>query len=142
MNSVLPRPRFFDEFFRDFPTNFSIRPLHGEPLPAPDKIKVDVRENGNEVIVSAEIPGVEKDDIHVEVENGIVTIRAEVKQSETRTDKEKVLHSERYYGSVQRSFTLPCAVDDAQVKAAYKNGVLTITIAKASPNGTRKIAIE
>ncbi len=142
MNTIIPRPRFFDELLRDFPTTFSIRPLHGEPLPPPDKIKVDVRENGSDLIVSAEIPGVDKKDIHVEVENGIATIRAEVKQSETRTDDEKVLHSERYFGAVQRSFTLPCAVDESKAKAAYENGILTLTVPKADRSGTRKITID
>lgn len=142
MTSIMARPHFFDDFLRDFPAHFSIRPLHGEPLPSPDKIKVDVKESGNDVIVSAEIPGVDKEDIHVEVEKGIVTIGAVVKQSETSTDDEKVLHSERYFGSIERSFALPCAVDDTKAKAAYKNGVLTLTVPKTDANGKNKIVID
>lgn len=142
MTAMMPRSRFFDEFFREFPLNLSIRPLHGDPLPSPDKIKVDVRENGSTVTVHAEVPGVDKKDIHVDVDNGIVTIRAEVKQEDVKTEDEKVLHSERYFGAVQRSFTLPCPVDEAKAKATCEKGVLTLTLPKASPAGTKKIAIE
>lgn len=142
MTPMMPRSRFFDEFFRDLPLSLSIRPLHGDPLLAPEKIKVDIRESGSEVIVHAEVPGVDKQDIHVDVENGMVSIRAEVRQHDARTEDEKVLHSERYFGAVQRSFTLPCPVDEAKAKASCENGVLTLTLPKANPAGTRRIAVE
>lgn len=76
---------------------FYVRPLHGELLP--QQIKVDVKENDQAYVISAEMPGVGKDNIHVSVENNLVTIAAEVKQEDARRDGDKVLHSERYYGS-------------------------------------------
>ena len=136
------RKSFFDEFFRDFPFGYSITPLHGEPLPSPDKIKVEVKENGDNVLVQAEIPGVRKDDINVSVDGNVVTIRAEVKQYDADREDEKVLHSERYYGSVQRSFSLPVAVKQAKAKAKYEDGILTLTLPKESPGKTKKIAVE
>jgi len=144
MNPVMPRSRFFDDFFRDFPLSLSVRPLHGDPLPSPDKIRIDIKENGKNVVVHAEIPGVDKEDIQVAVENGTVTLRAEVKQYDADADAEdeKVLHSERYFGAVQRSFSLPCPVDETKAKAAYSNGILTLTLPKANPGGSRRIAVD
>ena len=104
MQSRLPRSRFFDEFFREFPFGLTVQPLHGDPLPSPEKIRIDVKENEGNVIVHAEVPGVDKEDIHVTVDNGVVTISAEIKQYDADTEDEKVLHSERYFGAVQRSF--------------------------------------
>lgn len=142
MNQLMPRSRFFDDFFRDFPLNLSIRPLHGDPLPSPDRIRMDVRENGSNVMVSAEIPGVNKEDIQVSVENGTVTIRAEVKQYDADTEDEKVLHSERYFGAVQRSIALPSPVDEGGAKASYANGILTLTLPKTNPGAGKRIAVE
>lgn len=84
----------------------------------------------------------DKEDIHVEVEKGIVTLGAVVKQSETSTSDEKVQYSERYIGSIERSFALPYAVDDARAKATHKNGVLTLTVPKTDATGKKKIAID
>lgn len=142
MTPMIPRSRFFDEFFRDFPVNLSIRPLHGDPLPSPDKIRIDVKENGSNVIVNAEIPGVDKQDIDISIDNNVVTVKAEVKQYDAETEDEKVLHSERYFGSVERSFALPCPVDEAKAMAAYEHGILTLTLPKANPGGTKRIAVQ
>ena len=94
------------------------------------------------MIVSAEIPGVDKENIHVDVDHGIVTIRADVKQYDADAEDEKILHSERYFGAVERSFSLPCPVDEDKAKAAYDKGILTLTLPKKSPGGTKKIAVE
>ncbi len=142
MPARLPRSRFFDEFFREFPMSLTVQPLHGDPLPSPQKIRIDVKENGTAVTVNAEIPGVDKQDIHVSVDNDIVTIRAEIKQYDADTENEKILHSERYFGAVERSFSLPCPVDEAKAKATYENGVLILTLPKQSPGKVKRIAIE
>lgn len=142
MPTRLPRSRFFDEFFRDFPVNLTVQPLHGDPLPSPEKIRIDVKENGANVIVNAEVPGVDKRDIHISIDNGIVTISAEVKQYDADTEDEKILHSERYFGAVERSFSLPCAVDEAKAKAVYENGVVILTLPKQSPGTSKRITVE
>lgn len=130
----------FDEFFRDVAPGYFIKPLHGDPLPA--QIKVDVSEGGGAYTVKAEVPGVNKDDIHVSVEGGVVTISAEVKQEDKQTRDEKVLRSERYFGSVSRSFQLPQDVDAGAAKARYENGVLTLTLPKKTQASTRRLAID
>ena len=142
MNPLIPRSRFFDEFFRDFPSGLSIKPLHGDPLPSPDKIKVEVKDRGKDVVVNAELPGVSKNDIQISVDNDIVNIQAEVKQYDADSEESRVLHSERYYGSVRRSFSLPCPVDQANAKATYENGILTLTLPKQNLGESKKISVE
>ncbi|MGD9604305.1 MAG: Hsp20/alpha crystallin family protein [Gammaproteobacteria bacterium] len=130
----------FDEFFRDFSPGYLIKPLHGDPLPA--QIKVDIKESEKAFTVHAELPGVGKDDIHVSLEGGIVTISAEVKQQDTQTKDEKMLRSERYYGMVSRSFQLPKEVDTAAAAAKCENGVLVLTLPKKTAASTKRITVE
>jgi HSP20 family protein len=130
----------FDDFFRDVAPGYFVKPLHGDPLPA--QIKVDIKEDGNTYTVQAEVPGVGKEDIHVGVEGGVVTISADVKQQDQQTKDEKVLRSERYYGSVSRSFQLPQEVDAAAAKAKYENGILVLTLPKRTQASTRRVTIE
>lgn len=143
MSSLMTRGSLFDDFFRDFSSpGFFVKPLHGEPLPSPGQIRMDVKENGDGYTVSAEIPGVKKDDIHVTVEGGMVTVSAEVKQEDVQKKDDRVLRSERYYGSISRSISLPQDVDQSQAKARYDNGVLTLTLPKKTGGGTQRIRIE
>jgi HSP20 family protein len=142
MSSLISRGSLFDDFFRDVAPGFYVKPLHGDPLPSPGQIKMDVKENGNGYTVSAEIPGVRKEDIHVTIEGGMVMVRAEVKQEDTQTQDDKLLRSERYFGSVSRGIQLPQDVDQSQAKAKYDNGVLTLSLPKKQGNGGQKLRIE
>ena len=142
MNTLMNRGSFLDDFFRDVAPSYYVKPLHGDPLPAPSQIKVDVKENESAYIVHAEIPGVPKEDIHVSVEGNVVSLRAEVRQLDQKTEGEKVLRSERYYGSVARSFQLPADIDAAQAKAKYDNGILTLTLPKKLNNSSQRLNIE
>ena len=141
MNPVMPRSRFFDEFFRDFPLGYSVTPLHGDPMLSPDKIKIDVKNNEKSFTVHAEMPGLNKDDIHVSVDGNVVTIQAEVKQYDADTEEGQVVHSERYHGAIARSFSLPTAVSESRVIAKYENGILTLNLPKETASGARKITI-
>jgi len=141
MSSLITRGSLFDDFFRDMAPGFYVKPLHGDPLPSPGQIKIDVKENGNTYTVSAEIPGVRKEDIHVTIEGGMVMVRADVKQEDSHKD-DKSLRSERYFGSVSRGIQLPQDVDQAQAKAKYDNGVLTLTLPKKQGNGSQKLRVE
>lgn len=141
MSSLITRGSLFDDFFRDMAPGFYVKPLHGDPLPGPGQIKIDVKENGNNYTVSAEIPGVRKEDIHVTIEGGMVMVRAEIKQEDAHKD-DKSLRNERYFGSVSRGIQLPQDVDQAQAKAKYDNGVLTLTLPKKQGNGSQKLRIE
>ncbi len=141
MSALVPRS-IFDDLFKDFAPAFYVRPLHGDALPDPSKIKIDVKEDDAAYTVHAEIPGVAKDDIQVSVEGNVVSLRAEVQQKDEKKEGEKVLRSERYYGAVERSFQLPADVDAAQAKAKYDNGVLTLTLPKKQSGATQRLKIE
>ena len=130
----------FDELFRDVNPGYFIKPLHGDPLPG--QIKVDVKENPNEFIVEAEIPGAGKENIHVNIEGNVVTIRAEVSQVDSQSKDDKVLRSERYYGEVSRSFQLPVDIDETASKARYDNGVLTLNLLKKLKQAGQRMTIE
>ena len=98
----------FDDLFR----GFFVRPvdLNGNQQQAPS-IKMDVKEQGENYVVHAELPGVKKEDIHVVVDGNQVSISAEVKQEKEVKEGDRVLRSERYFGKVSRSFQIglkPC----------------------------------
>ena len=142
MNSLVTRGSLFDDFFKDIAPGFYVRPLHGDGVPTPSQIKVDVKETDGGYTVQAEVPGVPKEDIHVSIDGNVVSLRAEVRQHDQKTEGEKVLRSERYFGSVARSFQLPVDVDAAQAKAKYDNGVLTLTLPKKQGGNAHRLSIE
>jgi HSP20 family protein len=127
----------FDELFRGF-----FRPVRGGDKNAPAVIRIDVSENDNAYTVHAEIPGVKKDEIHVAIEGNQVTIAAEVKREVEAKEGERVLRTERYYGGVYRSFTLPSEIDEANSAAKYDNGVLELKLAKKPVVSGRKLAVQ
>ena len=142
MNSLVTRGSLFDDFFKDIAPGFYVRPLHGDGVPSPSQIKVDVKETDGGYTVHAEVPGVPKEDIQVSIEGNVVSLRAEVRQHDQKTEGEKVLRSERYFGSVARSFQLPVDVDAAQAKAKYDNGGLTRTLPKKHGGSAQRLSIE
>ena len=142
MNSLVTRGSLFDDFFKDFAPGFYVRPLHGDGLPTPSQIKIDVKEDDAAYTVNAEGPDVPKEVIHISIDGNVVSLRAEVRQHDEKKEGEKVLRSERYFGSVARSFQLPVDVDAAQCKAKYDNGVLTLTLAKKQGNKTQRLTID
>lgn len=130
----------FDELFRDISPGYWVRPLHGDPLPA--QIKVDIKENPNEYVVHAELPGAGKENIHVQIEGNVVSIRAEISQIDTQNKDDKLLRSERYFGQVSRSFQLPVEIDQGASKARYDNGILTLNLVKAQSKGGQRLSID
>lgn len=125
----------FDDLFR----SMGMRPWR-DADGMPD-VRIDVAEDDKAYSVKAEIPGVDKKDIDVSVDGNQVSISAEVKREKERKDGEKEIYTERYYGRVFRSFTLPGDVDAAKASAQYDSGVLTLSLPK-QPNGSaRKISI-
>ncbi len=142
MTNLIPRSSIFESFFNDAAPGFFIRPLHGEGLPDAGQIKIDVSEQDDNFVVTAEVPGVSKEDIDVSVENDVVTIRAEIKQHDAHKEEGKVLRSERYYGSVSRSFKLPGHVNSDAAKATCDNGVLKLTLPKQKAAQGTKLIVE
>jgi HSP20 family protein len=115
------------------------------PVKAPDgqalEIRVDVKESNTDYTVHAELPGVAKSDIQVEIEGNRVSITGEVKRQTEKKEGERVLRSERYYGSVARSFALSHEIDEPAAQAKFDNGVLTLTLPKKTTPSGRKLAI-
>ena len=142
MNTLMTRGSLFDDFFKDVAPGFFIKPLHGEPLPPPSQLRIDVKESGQDFTVHADLPGVPKEDIQVGVEGNVVTIRAEVKQQDSHREGDKVLRTERYQGEVARSFQLPAEIDESAAKARYENGVLVLTLPKKAVNVPQRIRVE
>lgn len=126
----------FDDFFR----GFGLRPSFRDIDVAPD-FRIDVNEDDKAYRVKAEIPGVTKNDIEISVEGNQVAISAEVKRETKKKEDEKELYTERYFGKVFRSFTLPTDLDSAKADARYENGVLVLTLPKKGNGATRKIAV-
>jgi HSP20 family protein len=103
---------------------------------------VDVVETDQEVKVTAELPGMEAEDVDVTVSHGTLTLKGEKKQ-EHQEEGEGYYRSERSYGAFQRSIPLPSTVDTEQAEAAFEKGVLTVTFAKTVTEKTRqKIAVK
>ncbi len=105
------------------------------------EIRVDVRETAADYTVSAEMPGVTREDIQVQVDGNRVSIAAEARREAVTREGERLLRSERSYGPMARSFSLASEVDDAAASARYENGVLTLVLPKKVATGARKLTI-
>jgi HSP20 family protein len=136
----LTRYNPFEDLFNDFGKGFFVRPL---ALPAEGelKMKIDVAEDEKGYTVQADIPGVKKEDIHVDIDGDTVSVRAEAKREKEEKKDEKVVYSERSYGMVSRSFSLPSEVDEKAAKAEYKDGVLKLVLPKKANGGGRRISV-
>jgi HSP20 family protein len=106
------------------------------------RAKVDVAEKNGAYVVSAELPGVKKEDIHVNIDGAQVTLEAEVKREKEASPDERVLHSERVYGKIVRSFTLPQEVDESKAEAKFRDGVLELTLPKKTAAQRKQISIQ
>ena len=124
----------FNEFFRPA----FVLDQRAETAP----IRVDVKENAASYTVHAEMPGVKKENISVEIEGNEVTIAAEVKRGEDAKDGEKWLRTERFYGRTARRFALPQEVDESKAHAKFADGVLELTLPKKAQVTGRKIAVQ
>lgn len=106
-------------------------------------IRVDVTEKDGIFKVRADLPGVKKEDINVRIDGNLVQIEAQTQEEkEVKGEGGKVLRSERYCGTVSRSFTLTQEVDDAKASAKYENGVLTLELPKKASSASKRLAIQ
>ena len=121
----------FDDFYRSFFRGFgnADRALYGKH--AQNMMKTDVRETNEGYEVDVDLPGFSKDEIHLELNSGYLTISTE-KSLEKRDEEKngKLLRQERYSGVMQRSFFVGDAIREEDVKASYENGVLHLMIPK------------
>jgi HSP20 family protein len=125
--------RLFDGFF-------------GRPMLAPDwgerewNPSVDVSETGDKILITADLPGMTKDDVKISVRDHTLTLEGEKKRQ--KEEKGKNYHRlERSYGSFCRSFTLPAAVKADKIKATYKDGVLSVELPKVEEAKPKEIPI-
>jgi HSP20 family protein len=125
---------------KDTPTNGGEKSLAGRRGGAGLlSAKLDLIEKPNEYLVNVELPGVRKEDINVQVENGMLSVLAERKEERRQEDKESRYHySERRYGSIRRVISLPEGADAERVNAAFNDGVLSLTFAKKPESSNRK----
>lgn len=103
--------------------------------------RLDVVERDQEFLVKAELPGIKKEDIDISLENGVLTITAESKSETEEKEGDRVIRQERRYGKYVRSLRLGKEVDEKQVKASYKDGILELTLPKAEEVKPKKINI-
>lgn len=120
---------------------FMMRPMLRGGLDIEPQIKMDLKEADGHYLVNAEIPGVNKDDIHVTIDGNRVSISAEVKREKETKNGERVIRSERSYGMASRSFTLADEVDSSKVQAKYNNGMLELTLPKKPGSARKEIPI-
>jgi len=118
------------------------RPVRWEGEEQPLQIKVDVEEDDKSYKVKAEVPGVKKEDINVQIDANVVSISAEAKREKDVKQNGKVIRSERYYGSLYRSFSLGQDVDQAGATAKYTDGILELTLPKKAASATKKLAVQ
>lgn len=133
----------FGDIFDDLFRGFLVRPVVSEGAQLPQRLKVEVSEEDRHYKVLADIPGVKKEDIHVDINGDQVSISAEVKQEkEAKENGGRVLHSERYYGKLSRSFRLGQEIDQAGAQAKYSDGVLELTLPKKQVESARRLSIQ
>jgi HSP20 family protein len=127
----------FPELFRGF-----LQPTRESGAGEGPEMRIDVKEANGEYVVHAEMPGVKKEDIAVRIDGNRVAIQAEVKRESEQKEGERVLRSERYYGSVARSFTLASELDDSKASARFENGVLTLTLPKKAAPEAKRLQVQ
>ncbi len=125
----------FDDLFRGF-----FRPVRMDrELP---QFKMDVKEDDKAYTVHADLPGVNKEDIHVSIEGNTVAISAEIRSESEQREGEKVLKRERSYGKVYRSFSLGSDIDEAASSAKYSDGVLELVLPKKVAAASKRLTVE
>lgn len=138
--SLIPRNSLFD-LDRFFDNSWPSLAQEGNSLStfAP---RVDVKEKDNAYEISAELPGVNKEDVEVTLHNGILSIKAETRREDKEEKDGQVIRQERRYGKFVRSFDLGPQVKDDNINARFENGILTLTAPKSEPEVPQARRIE
>jgi HSP20 family protein len=125
-----------DEMFRQM-----LRPWRQELAAQAPQIKLDLHEDDASYTIKAEVPGVDKDAIDVRIDGNRVMLSAEMKKEHDEKKDGRVLRSERQYGYASRSFTLGCEVDESKSEAKYKDGILELRLPKKAKSSSRRLPI-
>jgi HSP20 family protein len=131
--------RIFDDLFSDL---FSPLAITGKPASMQEglSLKVDIYEKDDIVVINAELPGIAKEDISVDIKGKLVTLGGE-RKSDEEINEENCYRRERRYGKFERTFNLPFEVSSETVKASYDNGILKLEIPKPEEQVVKKITI-
>ena len=132
----------FGDLFDDVLRGFVARPVGFEAARPMRRMKVDVAEQNGDYKVLAELPGVRKEDIKVNIDGDQVSIVAESRGERDEKDGERLLHSERHFGRVSRAFRLSQEIDEARASAKYSDGVLELTLPKKATAATKQLTIQ
>ncbi len=119
-----------------------LAPWGGEIDTSPLRMRLDISETPEAYEIKADLPGVHKEDIQVRIHGNAVQIDAEIKREKEKKNGDKMLRSERYQGSVTRSFSLAQEIDEDKVDARYDKGVLTLALPKKTQDSARKVTIQ
>jgi HSP20 family protein len=138
LRELATMPERMRRLFEDFP--FAFRGREERLAPVAWAPPVDIYETEGEIVVKAEVPGMSKDDVSLEVRNGVLTLRGE-RKSEREVKEENYYCAECAYGTFQRSFTLPTNVDEGKTNASLKNGILEIHLPKKEEARPKQIKI-
>jgi HSP20 family protein len=133
-----PLNELVDDLFK----GFFVRPVAFAGRGEAPRMKVDVAEKNGAYTVTAELPGVRKEDIQVTIDGAQVTLSAEVKREKEVQQDERILHTERSFGKVTRSFSLPQELDEAKAEAKFRDGVLELTLPKKAAAARKQISIQ
>jgi HSP20 family protein len=128
-----------DDFFKSYHRALSRHQPHEGLMTTDWAPSVDITESEKEFLIKVELPEVRKEDIEVDVRDGVMTISGERKQ-ETRDDKAHRI--ERFYGSFARSFTLPDSVRDGDIEAEHRDGMLYLHLPKSEPEQPKKVKVD
>ena len=130
----------FDDFFKSYQRALARNaPSHEGVMSADWTPSVDITESENEFLIKAELPEVKKEDINIDINNGVVTISGE-RRSEVKDEKEHRI--ERFYGRFSRSFSLPDNVEEADINAENRDGMLYLHLPKSTQEKPQKIKVE
>ena len=135
VNFTSPMNHFFDDFFGGL---FRYEPAD---LNRGWNPKVDIVEEADHIVMTAELPGVEKDKIAVDVNGRVLTVKGE-RISDGEVKEDNYYRRERSYGRFERSFTLHAETDSEKIRAEYKDGVLTLNIPKPASSKTKQITVQ
>ena len=138
--SLLPRHSLFDfdNFFDHFFPARADQEYQGQFFTP----RIDIKDKDHAYEISAELPGVEKKDIHLTLDNGILTLEAELKQEDKEEKDGKLIRQERRYGKFMRSFNVGNKVHEEDIRADFNNGILILTAPKISEAQSRARKIE
>ena len=131
-------PRHVDRFFHDFWNNSLSDLEEDSTVWSP---RVDVKETKDAFELLADLPGLDKKDINISLHDDVLTVKGE-RKSETKSEDENSYYAERTFGSFSRSFRLPHKVEQKDIRAEYKDGVLKVVLTKSEEAKPRSIDIK